>query len=93
MLLLKDSPFNIAVLGLLCIVLQMFYTMFRYGQKHGYPHLEHVTLPRIGVTQTILEELSEEKEDLLAETSHRTTLSGMQHSVVVIVVGILIFCT
>jgi len=62
------------------------FTVVRYGRKHGYPHLEHVTLPRIGVTQTILEELSEEKEGLLAETSHRTTLNGMQQSIPVIVI-------
>jgi len=54
----------------------MYCVVIRYGRKHGYPHLELVTLPRIGVTQTILEELSEDKEGLLAETSHRTTLNG-----------------
>jgi len=37
-----------------------------------------VTLPRIGVTQTILEELSEGRKGLVAETSHRTTSNGMQ---------------
>ena len=63
--------------------------MIRYGWKHGYPHLEHVTLPRIGVTQTILEELAEEKEGLFAETSHRTTLNGMQQIVTVIVMTII----
>jgi len=51
--------------------------VIRYGHKHGYPHLEHVTLPRIGVTQTILEELSEGNEGLVAETSHRTVANGM----------------
>jgi len=64
----------------------MVMCVFRYGWKHGYPHLEHVTLPRIGVTQTILEELSEEKEGLLAETSHRTTLNGKHQSELVIVI-------
>jgi len=51
--------------------------LHRYGREHGYPHLDHVTLPRIGVTQTILEELSEDKEGLVAETSHRTTQNGI----------------
>lgn len=61
----------------LCII-ELYCAVVRYGHKHGYPHLEHVTLPRIGVTQTILEELSEDKEGLVAETSHRKTFSGMQ---------------
>ena len=52
--------------------------MVRYGRKHGFPYLEHVTLPRIGVAQMILEELSEDKRGLVAETSHRTTSKGMQ---------------
>lgn len=88
-----DLLFNMAALGLPYIVLQMCCTVVRYGQKHGYPHLEHVTLPRIGVTQTILDELSEEKEGLLAETSHRATLNGMQQSELVTVMDIQIFCT
>jgi len=58
----------------------MYCAVIRYGRKHGYPHLEHVTLPRIGVTQTILQELSEGKESLVAETSHRTTPKGGQNS-------------
>jgi hypothetical protein len=33
---------------------------FRYAKKHGYPHLEHVTLPRMGAMQVILNELSPE---------------------------------
>ena len=57
--------------------------MVRYGHKHGYPHLEHVTLPRIGVTQTILEELSEGKDGLVAETSHRAVADGMHYSTIV----------
>ena len=30
----------------------------RYARKNGYPHLEHVTLPRVGALQTLLKSLS-----------------------------------
>lgn len=52
--------------------------MVRYGYKHGHPHLEHVTLPRIGATQTILEELSEDKHYLSGENCHQGTPKGGQ---------------
>jgi len=61
----------------------VYCTVVRYGRKHGYPHLEHVTLPRIGVTQTILEELSGDMEGLVAETSHRVPSNGMNYSSIV----------
>ncbi|VDK53809.1 unnamed protein product [Anisakis simplex] len=34
----------------------------RYGREHGFPHLEHVTLPRQGAVKAILEEIGPREE-------------------------------
>uniref|UniRef100_A0A7E4W1C5 Acyltransf_C domain-containing protein n=1 Tax=Panagrellus redivivus TaxID=6233 RepID=A0A7E4W1C5_PANRE len=40
----------------------------KYGREHGFPHLEHVTLPRMGAVKTVLTEVgprSDAAEELL----------------------------
>uniref|UniRef100_A0AC35G1B1 Phospholipid/glycerol acyltransferase domain-containing protein n=1 Tax=Panagrolaimus sp. PS1159 TaxID=55785 RepID=A0AC35G1B1_9BILA len=34
-----------------------------YGKKNGFPHLEHVTLPRMGAVKAILEEVGPREDD------------------------------
>ena len=34
-----------------------------YGRKNGFPHLEHITLPRMGAVQAILEEVGPREDD------------------------------
>ncbi|VDM97041.1 unnamed protein product [Thelazia callipaeda] len=33
----------------------------KYGKEHGYPHLEHATLPRFGAVKAIMEEVGPKK--------------------------------
>ena len=41
------------IISIVCVA-----KLFRYAEKHGYPLLNNVTLPRIGATRTILEALA-----------------------------------
>ena len=39
------------------------YLLNRYAQRHGYPILEYVALPRIGALKTLLDTLTNQNED------------------------------
>lgn len=48
----------------------------RYGREHGYPHLEHTTLPRMGAVKCILEEIGPRPDDDTIEGTMVRTKSG-----------------
>lgn len=61
------------------LFLQIFFFISRYALKNNFPVLEHVTLPRVGAMDVILDTLRPEKIKEALENGEGTLLTGQFH--------------